>query len=925
MTSHETIADISVLFASNLATKINTSNRTNTHTSDILYQFLVDRLATLRSVAKSEPSQSIQETYQDILQLLQDQELKNSHDVIALETVKVYNKHAELVRSFLLTELNIITQLIGKDPYQFVTPTNENATSFKKVEKELVALYNKKQKDLSVALDIIKSYSTLQDDNDSLFINIVERFLRSVNIPDSNTHDDWATEKPLVKDVASVVDIRHVYRHLLNDTHADLSDPLKVAWFRKSFALLNPIAQKWKSAILLSKLQSPPDKISKKNIENIHQLLVNYIVKRNSISSVPNLKKPNLYNLMDELKKASGILSELETLHPHVNQTNITDTQDSLTSVSTQSSMQGLTLVPKNFLYPQSLLPADILLNTKPALKITEVKTGHPTPTNSSPQNSIETNTVTNHEENVSDNITSNVDASIGTYDTYDRNDHSYKHNEFQKNKETTIATHNINSTNINISSVLQKHDCPVCPTTAMSIQKKLQLKFDDRILQKACRQVYSYNDAMESFWSNRFKVAVEAVEAEVEKLVSDIKSISNEKKLDAKTYSETIQTRVLELGRMINRKYLRLGLDLYQFSFDLMTKELSAKLKYINFWKSRPNFEDIEDELEDKKARDMESIKARQQGGHIGEFVEGSSWRSFGGRNATTNTGSQTPYETHVKGVQVDPDNDLRKERKRTIDIYLGNENKKDLAYNKARTHTFGEFDALLQIQKELALRRMGELINQYNKTYVHTKEVTPFLLDENRQIMELEKVQTDNKFVTLTNKLSTIYSNEFSIMDIIFDTQFMTLYVLKLMNYGFFALALYLAEKLFSEMYMKNVYGNGSNPPDLLIYIGITLALNLAFVIFLLVVLFLVMYIFQNPNNNFIVDMQLISKFLIDYIITTVIVGLVGVICGSIIQKKRYFRYKTEGLRGVRALNELMLSLGALVFVVPYFYIVN
>jgi hypothetical protein len=47
----------------------------------------------------------------------------------------------------------------------------------------------------------------------------------------------------------------------------------------------------------------------------------------------------------------------------------------------------------------------------------------------------------------------------------------------------------------------------------------------------------------------------------------------------------------------------------------------------------------------------------------------------------------------------------------------------------------------------------------------------------------------------------------------------------------------------------------------------------------------------------------------------------GLFGIVVAMTIQKKRYFRYKTEGLRGIRALKEIVMGVAALIGVIPYF----
>jgi ABC-type multidrug transport system permease subunit len=172
------------------------------------------------------------------------------------------------------------------------------------------------------------------------------------------------------------------------------------------------------------------------------------------------------------------------------------------------------------------------------------------------------------------------------------------------------------------------------------------------------------------------------------------------------------------------------------------------------------------------------------------------------------------------------------------------------------------------------------------------------------------------------MTNKISSFYNNKpASLMDIVFDSQFMLLYVLKIINYAGLLLSYYLAEKLFSEMYMKIVYAENKDPPSIHIMLGIVLAIHFVMNIFIFTILMLIMFLFKTGSNNFIINRYLVTSYLIDYGMTLVFVSIIALILGSIVVKKKYFRYKTEGLRGVRALREMMVSLASIVFIVPWF----
>lgn len=234
--------------------------------------------------------------------------------------------------------------------------------------------------------------------------------------------------------------------------------------------------------------------------------------------------------------------------------------------------------------------------------------------------------------------------------------------------------------------------------------------------------------------------------------------------------------------------------------------------------------------------------------------------------------------------------------------------------------THTFKDLDVELAALKSSALGILVKLQNEQDKL-LSKVPVTKLYSDEIRNILEEERERTSAYMAQVQNKMSAIYNNQYSVMDLVFDNEFMALYILKLLTYGFFAGALFLSEKLFNEMYMKKVYGKGENPPDILIFVGLFLGISVAMVGFLVLVMVLLSYVFKNPSNNFIINSHLIKSYSLDYAITMVIIGLFGIIVGMTIQKKRYFRYKTEGLRGIRALKEIIMSLAAVIIIVPYF----
>lgn len=171
---------------------------------------------------------------------------------------------------------------------------------------------------------------------------------------------------------------------------------------------------------------------------------------------------------------------------------------------------------------------------------------------------------------------------------------------------------------------------------------------------------------------------------------------------------------------------------------------------------------------------------------------------------------------------------------------------------------------------------------------------------------------------------KLDDLYSNNVSIMDIILDTNFMTMYALKVIAYGLLVGAIFLTEKIFSSMYMQRVYANNGEPPNLMVMVAIFASINVAFSLFLGAILWLTSLIADRAGwRDFFINNRLVMQFISDYAISTIILFILLSIIATYMQQKVYFRYKTEGLRAIRALGDMTMSIAPVVMAVPYFAI--
>jgi hypothetical protein len=101
---------------------------------------------------------------------------------------------------------------------------------------------------------------------------------------------------------------------------------------------------------------------------------------------------------------------------------------------------------------------------------------------------------------------------------------------------------------------------------------------------------------------------------------------------------------------------------------------------------------------------------------------------------------------------------------------------------------------------------------------------------------------------------------------------------------------------------------------------YILLFLAIELIFIFALLIILFLLKYI-NDRDGSYIVNSVAIFKFLADYLMSTVVIVIIGLVMSSIVMKKKYFKYKTDGMRAIRSLQEIMVNISAVVCIIPFF----
>ena len=148
-------------------------------------------------------------------------------------------------------------------------------------------------------------------------------------------------------------------------------------------------------------------------------------------------------------------------------------------------------------------------------------------------------------------------------------------------------------------------------------------------------------------------------------------------------------------------------------------------------------------------------------------------------------------------------------------------------------------------------------------------------------------------------------------------------TLYFIKLARAMVLWISLYVVEKVFQDAYVQRAMGgrDGGLPPSLATMIMYAVAIEGTVMLLVVAVLVLLMARYKNPGTSFVIDRQFMFLLAIDYALTTVIMVGLGVLLANQVQDGRLFRYRDDGLRGIRALSNLLLYVSVVVIALPFF----
>jgi uncharacterized membrane protein len=129
--------------------------------------------------------------------------------------------------------------------------------------------------------------------------------------------------------------------------------------------------------------------------------------------------------------------------------------------------------------------------------------------------------------------------------------------------------------------------------------------------------------------------------------------------------------------------------------------------------------------------------------------------------------------------------------------------------------------------------------------------------------------------------------------------------------------------SKNFMSQIYLDKVLSRGEAPPKLFNQYLISMAIE--FVVF--VVFMALLY-----SADRVIDMfpklppSIFTEYLlVDFVMYMFMISAIGWIVSSTMYKKKYFLYKDDGLRAIRALSEILIYISILLTIVPFNYLAN
>ena len=216
-----------------------------------------------------------------------------------------------------------------------------------------------------------------------------------------------------------------------------------------------------------------------------------------------------------------------------------------------------------------------------------------------------------------------------------------------------------------------------------------------------------------------------------------------------------------------------------------------------------------------------------------------------------------------------------------------------------------------------------VNETRNQVTQAYDYKPADSKLSLNDSQELEVQNRVRELLSWLgEQTEKLTSLYARgRPPLLDSATDPQLIAIYVLKVIRVGIAWYSLRISASFFQSMYDRAVYTEQTDPPSSLYFVGMVLGLDLACNVIVLALLKFTSLVFSDPTSGFPIDSQLLSAWMLDYGLSTLVVAVVSIIIAVVVQRKKYFRFKYEGDRGVRAMQQMILYVYCVLMFIPFF----
>jgi hypothetical protein len=221
-----------------------------------------------------------------------------------------------------------------------------------------------------------------------------------------------------------------------------------------------------------------------------------------------------------------------------------------------------------------------------------------------------------------------------------------------------------------------------------------------------------------------------------------------------------------------------------------------------------------------------------------------------------------------------------------------------------------------------ETMVRSPTAILQEAEKARVLAMTKQPLLDEHHQMIVDKEFDRLREWIVARTEQGQELYMRGSpTLLESITDSTVLGVYTLKAIRLGIAWVSLRVASRTFQAWYSRAVYEQNGIPPNPAFFVALFLGLDAALHAVVLTILYGIMMLYKSQENDFPIDSNLLNAWALDYAMVTVVVGVISVILAMVVRSKKYFRYRYEGERGIRALQEMCMSTYAVILFLPFY----